>query len=161
MSKVRQKAIAGFKVGDHFTVRRTFTEQDTLLFANITKDYNPVHFDERFAKVKRFRGRICHGMLVASMISEVGGQMGWLASGMKFSFRKPVYFGDTISCRVTITDIDDRGRAKAEGIYQNQEGTIVLEASLTGILPRPPEQEVMRQMVAEGDPTNELHGSTP
>ncbi len=157
MSEIRQKSIAGLKIGDSFSVFRTFTEQDTWQFADITKDYNPVHFDERFAQVKRLRGRICHGMLVASMISEVGGQMGWLASGMNLTFKKPVYFGDTIHCRVTITEIDDRGRAKAEAIYQNQEGAIVLEALLTGILPGPPEREVMQRMVAEGDPTNKLH----
>jgi acyl dehydratase len=113
-----------------------------------------VHFDHRFAQVKNFHGRICHGLLVASMLTEIGGQMGWLASGMQFRFKKPVYFGDTIACRFTITELDDRNRAKAEAVFTNQQDEIVIEAYVTGIIPDFPEKRVMEVMMAEGDPTN-------
>ena len=154
MSYIRKKAIAGLKQSDSFAVSRTFTEQDTIAFADISRDYNPVHFDHRFAKVKNFHGRICHGLLVASMLTEIGGQIGWLASGMTFRFKKPVYFGDTIECCLTITELDDRNRAKAEAVFKNQKEEIVIEAYLTGILPDFPEKRVMEVMMAEGDPTN-------
>jgi len=62
MSYIRQKAIAGLKQGDSFAVSRTFTEQDTMVFAEISRDYNPVHFDDRFAKVKEFHG---HWLMLA------------------------------------------------------------------------------------------------
>src|SRR5260370_36959901 len=75
MSHIRKKAIAGLKPGDSFTVSRTFTEQDMLAFADLSRDYNPVHFDDRFADAKNFRGRICHGLLVASLATEIGGQI--------------------------------------------------------------------------------------
>jgi 3-hydroxybutyryl-CoA dehydratase len=154
MSYIRKKAIAGMKRGDSFVVSRMFTEQNMIAFADISRDYNPVHFDDRFAKVKNFHGRICHGLLVASMLTEIGGQMGWLASGMNFRFRKAVYFGDTIECRFIITDLDDRNRAKAEAIFKNQHGDIVIEAHLTGNIPDIPEKSVMELMMTEGDPTN-------
>ncbi len=157
MSDIRRKAIEGLKTGDSFTIRRTFTEDDMNTFAGITRDYNPVHYDGRFAAVKGFNGRICHGLLVASMLTEVGGQMGWLASVMNFRFKKPVYFGDNITCKLTITSIDDRNRAKAIAEYTNEAGVIVLEADLEGIVPAEPEQEVLKAMVEEGDPTNELN----
>ena len=96
MSEIRRKAIAGLKIGDSFTIRRTFTEADMTAFAGITRDYNPVHFENRFAALKNFNDRICHGLLVASMLTEVGGQIGWLASVMNFRFKKPVYFGGRI-----------------------------------------------------------------
>jgi acyl dehydratase len=127
-----------------------------IRFADITRDYNPVHFDERFSRVKNFRDRICHGLLVASMISEIGGQIGWLASEMRFQFRKPVYIGETISCSLTITRVDHQGRAEAAAIFRNQESAVVLEALLKGILPGPRELEVMTAMVREGDPTNKI-----
>ena len=154
MSYIRRKAIAGLKRGDSFAVSRTFTEADTMAFADMSRDYNPVHFDDRFAEVKNFRGRICHGLLVASLLTEIGGQIGWLASAMNFRFKKPVYFGDTIECRLTIIELDDRNRAKAEAVFKNQEEEIVIEAHLTGIIPGSPEQRVMEAMMAEGDPTN-------
>jgi len=154
MSHMRQKAIAGMKRGDCFAVSRTFTEQETIAFAEISRDYNPVHFDHRFAKVKNFHDRICHGLLVASMLTEIGGQIGWLASGMNFRFRRPVYFGDTIECCFTITELDDRNRAKAEAVFKNQKDEIVIEAHLMGIVPGFPEKRVLEIMLAEGDPTN-------
>ena len=125
-----------------------------MAFADISRDYNPVHFDDRFAKVKNLDGRICHGLLVVSILTEIGGQIGWLASGMNLGFRKPVYFGDTIECRFTITELDERNRAKAEAVFRNQRDEIVMEAHLTGIVPGSPERSAMAATVAEGDLTN-------
>jgi len=130
MSAIRQKAIGGIKVGDSFTVKRTFTET--------------------------VNGRICHGLLVAGMLTEIGGQCGWLASVMNFRFKKPVYFGDTIECKLTIFEIDEKGRSRAAAVYQNQDGVIVLEADLEGILPGVAEREVLSAMVRQADPTNKF-----
>jgi acyl dehydratase len=69
---------------------------------------------------------------------------------MNFRFTRPVYFGDTIECTFTITEINARNRARAEVIYRNQDGAIVLEADLAGILPGTREREVLEAMVAEG-----------
>ncbi|MGB2645939.1 MAG: MaoC family dehydratase [Candidatus Acidiferrum sp.] len=154
MSEIRRKTIEGLRAGDSFAVSRTFTEQDMLIFAEISRDYNPVHFDPRFAEAKNFRGRISHGLLVGSMLTEIGGQIGWLASGMNFRFRKPVYFDDTIECSMTITGIDERNRATAEAVFKNQGDEVVIEAHVTGIVPSEPERRVMELMVGEGDPTN-------
>lgn len=156
MSEIRHKAISGLKIGDSFTITRTFTEADMIAFAAITRDYNPVHFDERYSALKKFNGRICHGLMVAAMLTEVGGQIGWLASVMNFRFKKPVYFGDTVTCKLTITEIDSRNRARALAEYHNEAGVVALEADLEGILPAEPEQDVLRAMVQEGDPTNKL-----
>jgi len=156
MSKTREKAIEGLEKDDSFTVTRTFTEQDMKRFADISKDYNPVHFDDRFAKVKNFNGRICHGLLIASLLTEIGGQIGWLASAMSFQFKKPVYLGDTITCHFTITKIEEQERAEAEAVFVNQEQTTVMQASISGILPGSKEKEVMEQMISEGDPTNKV-----
>ena len=157
MSTIRRKAAEGIHVGDVFTITRSFSEADMVKFADITKDYNPVHFDDRFASTKRFRGRICHGLLVASMLTYIGGQIGWLASRMDFRYKKPVYFGDTISCSLEITKIKKNDRAEAEAIFKNQDGLTVLEAFLGGILPGAEEKRVLTLMLAEGDPTNKAH----
>ena len=159
MSEIRKKTIQGLKVGDTFVVLRKFTEADMLVFADVTRDHNPIHFERRFVQTKNFDDRICHGLLVGSILTEVGGQIGWLASEMNFRFKRPVYFGDTIECTFTICEIDERNRARADVIYRNQEGTIVLEADLAGILPGEPERAVLDAMVAEGDPTNKVTDS--
>jgi 3-hydroxybutyryl-CoA dehydratase len=154
MSHIRKKAIEGLKAGDSFSVTRTFTEQDVIMFGEISGDYNPVHYDERFAWVKKFKGRVCHGLLVAGMVTEIGGQIGWLASSMNLKFRQPVYIGDTITCTLSVVEAGEGGRARAEAVFLNQGGFKVMECTLTGIIPGASEQEVLTQMVAEGDPTN-------
>lgn len=154
MTPIREKTISRLQQGDTFSISRTFTESETFLFADMTRDYNPVHFDDRFASVKKLGGRICHGLLVGGMVTEIGGQIGWLASGMNFRFKKPVYFGDTVECRMTITRLDTRNHAEAEAVFTNQQGETVIEATLSGVVPGIPERAVMRQMVDEGDPTN-------
>jgi 3-hydroxybutyryl-CoA dehydratase len=156
MSDIRQRTIAGLTPGTTFTVTRTFSESQVERFADLTRDYNPIHFDPRFVAVKGLKGKICHGLLVGGMITEVGGQIGWLASGMNFRFKRPVYIGETVTCTVTITEVDEKGRARADAVLVNQDGEVVLTAHLTGRIPGLAEIQVLRQMVAEGDPTNGL-----
>ena len=151
MSEIRNRTIHGLQVGDTFTISRRFTEEDMITFADITRDYNAVHFDSQFSSAKKFKDRICHGLLVG-----IGGQIGWLASVMNFRFKQPVYFGETITCRFTITAIDEHRHAGAEAVYFNQDGDIVLKAELKGILPDAAERRILHAMVAEGDPTNKL-----
>ena len=141
-----------------FTFERTFTERDVEIFGDITRDYNPVHYDKRYTLIKGFSGLICHGLLVGSMVCELGGQVGWLASGMEFRFLRPVYIGETITCTLTILEIDARGFARAEGTFTNRGGEKVLEAILTGFVPGRREREVLTMIMAEGDPTNKLRG---
>lgn len=155
---IRQHAIKGLKTGDSFTTTRTFTGPETSAFGDLTRDYNPVHYDPRWAASKGFGGTICHGLLVGSMICEFGGQVGWLATGMNFRFIAPVYFGDTIRCTLTITQIEENGRAEAEAVFDNHNGRTVCLAHLTGRLPSEPERQLLQRMIAEGDPTNKLSG---
>ncbi|SFR61268.1 Acyl dehydratase [Marinobacter daqiaonensis] len=151
MSHIRRTTIQGLRAGDSFTITRTFREEDTLAFGDISGDDNPVHYDDRFARIKGFDGKICHGLLVGGMITEVGGQIGWLASGMNFRFRRPVYFGDTITCVFTLTEVDERNRARAEATLSNQHGVPVIEAWLTGVLPTPDEQQILSAILEEQD----------
>ena len=154
MVGLRERAAEGLQVGDSFRTTRTFTDDDVALFAKISGDYNPIHFDARFAKARNFSAQICHGLLAASLVTEIGGQIGWLASVMNFRFKGPVYVGETITCNWVITTIDQKGRAKASVTITKEEGVSVIEAEIGGIVPGLEECKVLSQMLSEGDPTN-------
>ncbi len=156
MAGFRERAAEGLQVGDIFRTSRTFTEDDVNLFARISRDYNPVHFDARFAKAKNFSAPICHGLLAASLATEIGGQIGWLASSMDFRFKGPVYVGETITCTWVMTAIDQKGRARASVTTTKEDGVTVIEAEISGIVPGLEERKVLSQMLSEGDPTNKL-----
>lgn len=153
MKEFRRRAAEGLQAGDVFSVSRVFTEEEVVAFARISGDYNPVHFDARFAKARNFRGPICHGLLTASLVTEIGGQIGWLASGMNFRFKGPVYVGEKITCRWEITAVEPNGRAKAFAAITREDGAVLLEADISGIVPGVEEREVLAQMLSEGDPT--------
>ncbi len=147
MSEIRKKTIEGLKVGDTFTVSKTFVEKEVQDFAKMTRDYNPVHFDGRFAKAKNLKGKICPGLLVGSLVTEIGGQIGWYASKLDFRFKRPVYLGDTVTCSLTISCMVGKGLTEAKAVYRNQKGEIVLEAFLKGCIPVGPEIQVLKTIV--------------
>jgi 3-hydroxybutyryl-CoA dehydratase len=142
---IRRKLLEG-KVasGDSFSISRNFTKDDVHLFTGISHDHNPVHSNEEYAEGKGLNGLICHGLHVGSLMSEIGGQLAMLASGMNFRFRQPVYFGDTVTCTLTIDEMDERGRVRCSALFVNQDGQTVIEGQLFGILPDDEERKLLK-----------------
>jgi acyl dehydratase len=134
MINLRQLAAKGFEVGDSFTVSRRFSEEDIELFARVSRDYNSCHFYAQYAEARQIRASISPGLLTASLLTEIGGQIGWLATYMAFDFKKPVYAGDVITCSWVINKIDIHGEALAVVKMTNGAGIIVLEAETSGIV---------------------------
>jgi 3-hydroxybutyryl-CoA dehydratase len=125
-----------FKPGDTASLSRTISEDDIRAFANATGDHNPLHLDEEFAKQTRFGKRIAHGMLSASLISaaianDLPGQ-GSIYLGQTLQFVAPVFLGDTVTARVTVTSIrDDKPIIKLETVCTNQRDEVVIRGEAT------------------------------
>ena len=156
MPQWRKRAAEGISAGDRFSFSRVFNLGDVSAFGELTRDYNPVHCDDAFAGLKGFEGPICHGLLAGSMICEIGGQLGWLATGMGFEFKKPVYPGDTITCELTVDVVDASHLAHAHARWTNQDGVEVMAGALEGYLPDRATRDRLNEMMADGDPTNPL-----
>ena len=90
--------------------RKTVTDRDIELFAEVSTDRNPVHLDEAYAQDTIFEGRIAHGMLTAGLISAVIGEQlpghGTVYLGQSLKFMAPVRPGDTVEAVVKVTAID-------------------------------------------------------
>src|SRR5437764_13256872 len=128
-----KQAFDAIQVGQTFTFRRTFTQGDVALFCGVTGDYNPYHIDYTFLQESRFKRPIIPGLLTASMITHIGGMIGFLATEMSFEFPFAVYVGDTITCTVTFTEKDETKRmVRAIATYVNQDGVEVLRARFAG-----------------------------
>jgi 3-hydroxybutyryl-CoA dehydratase len=121
------------QLGQVFTFRRTFTEADTAMFCGVTGDYNPYHIDDLFLADSFFGRKIIPGLLTASMITHIGGMIGFLATEMNFQFAQAVYVGDTITCTVTFIEKDEVRRVfTAKAVYVNQHGVEVTHAQFKG-----------------------------
>lgn len=128
-----KSSFAAMTVGQTFTFRRTFTEGDVALFCGVTGDYNPYHIDATFLNESWFKRHIIPGLLTGSMITHIGGMIGFLATAMSFQFVSAVYVGDTITCTVTVKEKDEARRVVlCHADYVNQNGETVLYADFEG-----------------------------
>ena len=128
-----REAFDSIHVGQTFTFRRTFSEGDVALFCEVTGDYNPYHIDETFTQSSWFGRRIIPGLLTSSMMTHIGGLIGFLATEMHFYYVAPVYIGDTITCTVTFTEKDETQRLfHATASSVNQDGVEVLKSQFSG-----------------------------
>jgi Acyl dehydratase len=125
-----------FKPGDTASLSRTISDDDIRAFAEATGDRNPLHLDEEFAKQTRFGRRIAHGMLSASLISaviasELPGQ-GGIYLGQTLHFVAPVFPGDTVTARVTVSAVrEDKPILKLETVCTNQRDEVVIKGEAT------------------------------
>ena len=128
-----REAFEEMYVGQTFEFRRTFTDGDVAMFCGVTGDYNPYHQDAAFAE-QSFYGRLTiPGLLTGSMLTHIGGLLGFLATEMSFDYLGPVFVGDTISCNVTIAEKDEeKRRVKATAGFVNQDDVEVLRAMFAG-----------------------------
>ncbi len=126
-----------FYVGQSGSFSKTLMQSDVYQFAGIVGDFNPVHMNEVEARNSIFGKQVCHGMLTASLISTVIGTVmpgqGSIYLGQTLKFLKPVFFGDTITATVTVTDIDEEKgilTLKTEETNQNDVLVVVGEAKV-------------------------------
>jgi acyl dehydratase len=118
------------------TSGRTITETDFVIHAGHTGDFFPHHLDAEFAKTTPFGQRIAHGTmtfaigigLTASLVNPLAFTYGY----DRLRFPKPVFIGDTIHTRVTISSKEDdpkrpdHGRVVEKCEVVNQRGEVVL-----------------------------------
>lgn len=128
--------------GAEFVYRRTFTEGDVALFCGVTGDLNPLHQDDAFVRESFFDRRIVPGLLTGSMLTHIGGLLGFIAAEMSFEFLAPVYIGDTVTCTVRMVARDTAARRmRGEVVIVNEQGAAVLRATFSGL----PSQVRLRQ----------------
>ena len=118
--------------GDHATRTMTIDANVVQKFAEITGDYNPLHFEEAFAAKTRFgrliaQGGLATGLLHALVAMDLPGA-GSVFVRQSWKFPKPVYIGDTITAVGTIKSVQTKRRmAEMEFRVTNQVGDVVLE----------------------------------
>jgi phosphotransacetylase/acyl dehydratase len=92
-------------VGESASLSKTITREDIDLYAAVSGDANPTHFDEAFARAARAPGIVAHSLLVAGLISNILGNKlpgaGTIYRSQDLRFRRPVQVGDSVTVTVT------------------------------------------------------------
>ncbi len=114
-------------------LKKSVTQQNINLYAQASRDFNPIHIDENFARNTPLGGTIAHGMLILAYVSELMtaafGQS-WLASGkLNVRLRSPARPGDTITVGGKIRRIqrsEGENLVTCDVLCQNQNGEPVI-----------------------------------
>jgi 3-hydroxybutyryl-CoA dehydratase len=122
------------QVGDVIRWQRIFLEEDIRLFAKLSGDEGQHHL------VPDEQGRLmAHGLLTATLPTKIGGDINLIASEMTFVFHRPVFAGDTITCEVTLTELEPQEKyfkLNSTWICRNQNGKEVMTGGGRGIIRR-------------------------
>ena len=117
MSDQVVEAMSRLTVSESHTVRKTISESDVYLYAGIVGDFHPNHIDEEYAQEHLGR-RVAHGALLPGFVSRatvemIGGRLtppGYAAQEFRLKMISPVFVGDTITTRVTVSELDSERR---------------------------------------------------
>ncbi len=96
-------------VGQKATRSLTLTAEHVQKYAEMTGDYNPLHFDEEFAAGTKFKklvvqGGLTTGVLNALVAMDMPGP-GTVFLSHDFKFIAPVYIGDTITGEAEVLSV--------------------------------------------------------
>ena len=99
------------QAGQKATRSLTLSKTHVSKYAEITGDYNPLHFDQDFAAKTKFgklvvQGGLTTGLLHALVATDLPGP-GTVFLNQNWKFLAPVFIGDTIRADVEVLSVHD------------------------------------------------------
>jgi acyl dehydratase len=119
-------------VGKRATRSLTMTPEMVEMYAQITGDYNPLHFDEDFAAATPFgklvvQGGITAGILNALVAEDLPGP-GTVFMSQQLEYTAPVFIGDTIEGEVEVLKVHETKPVTQLRVeVRRADGTVVLK----------------------------------
>ena len=110
----------------------TVTPEHVTAYAEITGDYNPLHFDEAFVSRTKFgrlvaQGGITTGVLHALVAMDMPGP-GTVFLSQNWKFTAPVFIGDTITAEAEVLSVHaTKPVCQLRMVIRRQDGEVVLE----------------------------------
>jgi acyl dehydratase len=122
----------GLRVGQRARRTQTITATEVELYAQITGDRNPLHFDADFAARTRFGGLVAQGGITAGMLNALVAMdlpgAGTVFMSQSLKYLAPAYLGDTLTAEVEVLSLKpDKPVCQLHATITNQDGIRVLE----------------------------------
>lgn len=121
------------RVGQSAARTKTISDADLRAYAEITGDYNPLHFDDAFAAGTRFGRRVAQGGITAGMLNALVAMdlpgPGTVFMSQTLTYRGPAFVGDTLTARVEVVTLKpDKPVCQLKFEVRNQRGDVILDA---------------------------------
>jgi acyl dehydratase len=119
-------------VGQRAVRSITLTADHVRAYAEMTGDYNPLHFDEEFASKTKFgklvvQGGLTTGLLHALVATDMPGP-GTVFLSQNWKFTAPVYIADTITAEAEVLSVHaTKPVTQLKMVVKRQDGETVLE----------------------------------
>jgi len=128
------------KIGQTAQSSKRITDVDLSLFAAVTGDFNPAHFDPVYAAGTYFKEPIAHGMIAVGLISGVIGMKlpgpGTVFIQQTTNFLAPVRIGDVLTANVEVHELLEKRRIRLKTKCVNQAGVTVVEGEALVSVPK-------------------------
>ena len=128
------------KVGQTAQMSKEITSSDLALFAAVTGDFNPVHFDPVYAAGTFFKERIAHGMIAAGLISGVVGMKlpgpGTIYVQQTLNFLAPVKINDVVTVKVEVVELLEKNRVRLRTTVVKQDGVTAVDGEALVMAPK-------------------------
>ncbi|MEZ0603232.1 MaoC/PaaZ C-terminal domain-containing protein [Paraburkholderia sp. IW21] len=138
------------EVGRRYSIAgRSVNEMDLALFAMVSGDTHPVHVNALYAASTEFGQRIAHGPFGIALAIGLFGRIADFADTAiamtdirDWSFRAPIYIGDTLNLEMTIVakrlTRSNRGIIDRHMQLLKQDGTVAQEGTSGLLIARRP-----------------------
>ena len=124
------------ETGHTASFTKTVSESDVYMFAGITGDFSPNHVNKAYMEKSSYGKLMAHGALIVGFMSTVStmaishtrdAEETPVSLGYdRVRFLKPVFPGDTVTLRYTISEIEiNRKRSYADIEVTNQDKELV------------------------------------
>ena len=119
--------------GQKATRSLTLTARHVKTYAELSGDYNPLHFDEEFVSKTKFNKLVVQGGLTTGLLHALVAIMDMPGPGTVFlsqnwKFTAPVFIGDTITAEAEVLSVHETKPVTQLGIkITRQDGETVLE----------------------------------
>lgn len=128
------------KIGMKASHTKTIEDSDITGFAQISGDFNPLHFDDEYASDMGFEKRIAHGMISSSLFSGLFGTKlpgrGSLFISQSFKYKKPVYVGDKITAEILVESVNLNRRVVGFVTTCKRNDTVVVSGDAKIFVPK-------------------------
>ena len=122
------------EIGQSYEMRRVFSQQEVMEFAQLSYDTNPIHTDAEYAKTTLFGQLIVPGFLTASMFSAIIGTkfpgFGTIYLNQNMSFRQPVFPDRLVIAIVRVKELfPEKHRALLETCCYDENRKVLIDGT--------------------------------
>jgi len=132
---MNNRILSEITIGEQARITRKLTEKEIDLFAIVSGDLNPTHFDQDYDQPAHDDGRVVgHSMWAGALFSGLLGSLlpgsGTTYKRQQFDFYHPPHVGDTVTAIITVTEkLLEQGTVVFDCKATTENNTVVVQGT--------------------------------